>query len=442
MIVKNASALAKNSKGFEKERKIALNAVEAALKAINAQRAVSENVKLHGNQLVVQGKKINLKKFEQIFVIGFGKASAQMAAALEKILGKQVAEGCVNSVEKKKLKKIKVVKARHPIPNSAGLNGARKILALAKKAREKDLVITLVSGGGSALLPLPAKGISLQALQKMNKLLVNSRATINEINAVRKHISQVKGGQLMKAIYPATCISLIVSDVVKDDLQTIASGPTVADKTTFRQAINVLKKHRLWKAVPAAVKKHLLAAKEETPKPKNKIFKKCHNFVILNNKVALKEMKKEAKKFKLKAKIYSTSLEGEARKVGARLVNKANKTKKPCLLLAGGETTVTIKGKGIGGRNQEIVMGALEKLRALKKAVFVSIATDGIDGNSKAAGAIADSNSFKRAKAKGLNPRNFLARNDSNTFFKKLGDEIITGPTETNVMDLQLLLIY
>tara|TARA_Y100000310_G_scaffold345252_1_gene463136 strand:+ start:4154 stop:5398 length:1245 start_codon:yes stop_codon:yes gene_type:complete len=390
---------------------------------------------------VKKAKLPSLEKFENVYVVGFGKASAAMAEALEQKVGTQIRDGVVVSIRKAKTTCIKSFKGTHPIPSAANLKATEQIIKVTEKAGKKDLIIALISGGGSALLAKPAQGITLSEMQKVSSLLIRSKADITEINTVRKHLSQVKGGQLAKKIAPAKLHALIVSDVIKDDLSIIASGPTVGDKTTLRDAVGLLRRHGLWDKIPKSVRKHLGGKSSETPKT----VRNCSNNIILNNKIALKAMHKKAKALGFKSLIYSSEVEGEAEHVGRFLMRKAlalkGKGKKPIALIAGGETTVTITGKGKGGRNQEMVLGALGELQYAGNAVFISIGSDGIDGKSNAAGAIADSSTLQTARKKKLNPAKFLARNDSNSFFKKVKGEIVTGYTETNVMDLHIILI-
>ncbi|MBN2067077.1 MAG: DUF4147 domain-containing protein [Candidatus Diapherotrites archaeon] len=433
MIVKNNQALVKNS-SFPRQAAKALQIVGAGIQAVEVKGAVQS------------AKLPKLAGFENVYVVGFGKASAAMAEALEKRLGKRIAGGAVVSVRKAKTMRIRSFVGTHPYPSQKNVAAAKKILAIAERAGSNDLVIALVSGGGSSLLALPGKGLNISELRKTNELLIKSKARVDEINIVRKHLSMVKGGLLAKAAYPARVHALIISDAVGDDLETIASAATFGDRSTFKQAAMVLKKYKLWKRVPMNVRKRLtLGARgklPETPKPGSKIFRKVKNEILLNNMVALKAMKENAKKLGLNSVIYSNTVQGEARNVGKKLVKAAGKRKRPIALLAGGETTVKVVGNGKGGRNQEMVLASLKELEKLEKAIFVSVGTDGIDGKSRAAGAIADSHTLKNSIKKSLNFGDFLRRNDSNSFFKKGKGEILTGPTGTNVMDLQLVLAW
>jgi len=440
-MIENKKPLIGNS-SFPAQARKAISIVEAGLKAADT-RKVIEQVKLP-----------SLKKFNKVYVIGFGKASAAMAKALEKRLGKRIVEGIVVSSKRAGTKRIKEFVGSHPIPSKASAKAAKKILSIAKKAGEKDLVICLISGGGSAMLAMPAKGISLAALQKTNQLMLKAKANIKEINCVRKHLSAVKGGLLMKAVWPASLYALVVSDVVGDRLSTIASGPTTGDGTSFKQATAILKKYGLWKKVPVSVRQRLsqgIKGKHaETPKQGDRIFKKAKSRILLNNRDALKAMEKRARELGFNAVVYGKPLQGDAGKAGKRLVGiagkklvaLAGKRKRPVALIAGGETSCNVCGKGIGGRNQEMVLGSLKELAKSEKAVFASVDSDGIDGNSKVAGAMADSKTLEKAGKKKLNPKSFLKSSNSNRFFKKVRGEIVTGRTETNVMDLQLVLVW
>lgn len=445
--IKNFSELIQNSSEYSKERRIVLELIEETMKCIKTKKIMREHIRLQKDILKVNGGKFDLRKFENIYVIGAGKASGKMAEALEEILGERISDGWINSVRPKELKHIKVIKAGHPIPNPASVKGTEEILKIAKKAGERDLVICLISGGGSALMCAPAEGLRLDDLRKTNKLLVNSEAQIQYINSIRKHLSKVKGGLLAEAAFPATVLSVIISDVVGDKLDVIASGPTSPDKTSYRKALERMKKFWIWRKTPRRVKMHLKKGVDgevkETPKPHDKIFKRVHNVIILNNYVALKAMKEKTVQRKIPCEIYSNQIEGEARLVGKELLKEALHKmggKKEYILLAGGETTVTVKGKGKGGRNQELVLGTIRKLGE-HKAVVASFGSDGIDGQSRVAGAIADGNSKERAGELGLKRWQYLEDNNSNAYFRKLKDTIRTGHTGTNVMDFQIIYV-
>ncbi|MEM3579601.1 MAG: glycerate kinase, partial [Candidatus Bathyarchaeia archaeon] len=330
--------------------------------------------------------------------------------------------------------------------------GTRRMLEIAENADEKDLIICLISGGGSSLMPMPRDGISLADKREITDALLKCGATINEINTVRKHISNFKGGWLAKKAYPATIINLILSDVVGDPLDFIASGPTVPDSTTFKDAINVLKKYNLWEKAPESIRRVLTDGEKgiipETPKEGDEAFKKVFNIVIGNNRLASQKAKEYLASQGLNTLLLTTTLEGEARHVGtilSAIANEAakydNPIAKPAGIIAGGETTVKVIGKGIGGRNQEIALSAAKKLSGIEGAVIASLSTDGIDGPTDAAGAIVDGKTLTKAHEMGLNTEKFLAENDSYHFFAKLGDLIFTGPTGTNVNDISVIVV-
>jgi len=445
---------------FDEDRRArgtAIKILRVALNSADPRIAVRNHVHRVGNTLSVDDLTFDLGKFQRIFVVGGGKASGAMAEALEEILGDNLTGGFVNVLRDTKssfkTRKIFLNKVRHPIPDGNGVEGARKIIALVRKAKERDLIICLVSGGGSALMPLPAAGITLQDKQDLTEALLKCGATIDEINSVRKHVSELKGGRLAKASYPATLVSLILSDVVGDPLDTIASGPTAPDTTTFSDAISILKKYNLWKSfIPESIRKRLEAGLRgeipETPKPGDKVFDKTHNVVIGNNRSVALAACREAKGLGFNQLLLSSVVEGEARHVGTayaavmkEILYSNNPIPKPAVVIAGGETTVTVTGRGRGGRNQELVLSASLKIEGLKGVAIASIGTDGIDGPTDAAGAIADGQTTRRAYDKGLEAKEFLRDNDSYNFFSKLGDLVFTGATGTNVNDLAVMVV-
>jgi len=430
--------------------------INAALKAVDPAEAIRKVVKKEGNDLIVAGKAYNLEKYRRVIVIGGGKAGAPMAAAVEEILGERIAKGWVNVKEGYILEpsptRITINQAGHPTPNESGLEGARKILELALEAKEEDLVITLISGGGSALMPLPAEGITLEDKKIATSLLLKCGATINEINALRKHISALKGGQLAKAAYPATVISLILSDVIGSPLDTIASGPTAPDSTTFADAWKVMEKYDLLTEMPPRIVERIKRGMEgeipETPKPGDRIFERVQNVIIGDNYIAATAALEEAKKLGYNAMLLTTFLEGEAREVakavaalGKEVAFRGIPIPPPACLILGGETTVTIKGKGKGGRNQELALAAAIALEGWERVTVVTLATDGTDGPTDAAGAIVDGTTTRKAAERGLSPLAYLQNNDSYTFFQALGDLLITGPTNTNVNDLVFVFV-
>ncbi|MGC8998009.1 MAG: glycerate kinase type-2 family protein [Candidatus Bathyarchaeia archaeon] len=455
-IIKNAGQIVQNGETRlnKRARKLALKSLEAAIKAVDPKAIIKSKIRLKGFILQVNGHSFDLKKFKSIYVVGGGKASGSMAEALEEVLGDKITNGLVN-IPKGSLHQTKIVKlheASHPIPDESGVEGTRKMLEMAEKAGEDDLIICLISGGGSSLMPMPKGEITVADKRRITEDLLKCGATINEINTVRKHISEFKGGWLAKKAYPATILNLILSDVLGDPLDFIASGPTVPDSTTFSDAIKVLKKYGLWDKAPESIKKVLTDGEKglipETPKAGDEAFKKVFNVVIGNNRAASMAACETLKSEGLNTLLLTSLLEGEARHVGTVLASIArevsasgNPVKKPAGIVAGGETTVTVTGKGKGGRNQEIALAASMKIRGLDGVVIASLSTDGVDGPTDAAGAIADGKTIARAEALGLRAEEFLADNNSYGFFSKLGDLIFTGPTGTNVNDVSIIIV-
>lgn len=390
----------------------------------------------------------------RVFVVGAGKAGAPMAAAVEEVAGDAIAAGTVvvKHGHAEVLERVRIHEAGHPVPDEHGVEGARAILDILRKTGPDDLVLCLLSGGGSALLVSPVEGVSLQDLQRTTEVLLASGADIVEINAVRKHLSRVKGGGLARAAGPAAVATLILSDVVGDRLDSIASGPTVADTTTYGDCLDVIRRRGIEAQLPAAVLRHLEAGAAgevaETPKPGDASLGRVTNLIVANNDAAVTAAGEAAAGAGYTPLVLSTTLQGEAREVARALVEIAREARRsgrptaaPACLLAGGETTVTLAGEGKGGRNQEMALAACLALDGEDGIVFCSVGTDGTDGPTDAAGAVADGTSAGRARQRGMDPRDHLRRNDSHHLFEALGDLWITGPTRTNVMDLQLLLV-
>ena len=455
-IIKNREELLSNasSQKDRKAREIALDAIEEAFKTADPKRIMFSKVRLENESLKINGETFDLSKYRRIFVLGGGKASGTMAEALEEILKDRIEDGVIvvpkGVAKKHKLSRIKLHESSHPIPDESSVSGAKKIIELAKRAGDNDLVICLISGGGSSLMALPREGISLKDKQRVTDLLLKSGATINEINAVRKHISSFKGGQLAKAVYPASLIGLLLSDVLGDPLDVIASGPTVPDSSTFSDAVSILQEYNLWDKVPETIRKTLTEGMKgkiaETPKKGDPIFKRVKNIVIGNNRLACMAALNSIRKRGLNALFLTSFMEGEARHIGTFFGAMGKEfmvtdypIASPAAVIAGGETTVTVTGKGIGGRNQEIVLSAALKISGADGLVVASASTDGIDGPTDAAGAIADGKTVQRSRKLGIDPSEALRNNDSYTFFSKLDDLIITGPTGTNVNDISIL---
>lgn len=456
VMIKNKRQLVKNGETQlnRKARALALETLEYALKMVDPGQIVKSKVSLKDSILSADGYSFDLKRFKSIYLVGGGKASGLMAKALEEILGDRITEGLVN-VPPGSMYKTNIVKlheASHPVPDETGVEGTRRMLQIAGQARNDDLVICVISGGGSSLMPLPRGEISIADKRALTNELLKCGATINEINTVRKHISDFKGGWLAKKAYPATILNLILSDVVGDPLDFIASGPTVPDSTTFSDAKRVLKKYNLWEKTPASIQKVLSDGEKglipETPKANDVTFQKVYSVVVGNNRSASLAACEKLRSHGLNTLLLTTTLEGEARHVGATLSSIArevavsnNPVQRPAGLVAGGETTVTVVGEGLGGRNQELALSAALKIANMDRVVFASLSTDGIDGPTDAAGAIVDGNTLARAAKVGLNSEEYLAENDSYNFFSKLGDLIFTGPTGTNVNDISLIVV-
>jgi glycerate 2-kinase len=437
-----------------KARELALTSLEFAMNAVDSKQIIKSKIQLSNSTLHADGYSFDLKKFGNVYVIGGGKASGSMAEGLEQILGSRVTGGLVNVPygNGQTTQKIRLHEASHPVPDEAGVEGTRQMLKIVEQAKENDLIICLISGGGSSLMPLPRDGISIFDKGQITNALLKSGATINEINTVRKHISDFKGGWLAKKAYPATILNLILSDVVGDPLDFIASGPTVPDSTTFSDAVRILRNYKLWENAPNSIRKVLSDGERklipETPKADDEAFKKVCNIVVGNNRVASQAAREHLKSKGLNTLLLTATLEGEARHVAAVLTSIAreifasgNPVPKPAGIIAGGETTVTVTGKGKGGRNQEIALAATHRLNGLDGAVVASLSTDGVDGPTDAAGAIVDGETLNRAKRMSLNAEKFLAKNDSYSLFSKLGDLIFTGPTDTNVNDVSVIVV-
>jgi hydroxypyruvate reductase len=435
----------------------ALAIFRAALKASAAGAAMERHVKFsaRGRILRVDSLSLKLDEFDRIFVVGAGKAGASMTAALERILGRQNLSGGLVNVKyghsRPAPKRIHLQECGHPLPDQCGLDGAREMEILLRELNARDLVFVLISGGASALLPAPAPPLTLADKQQATDLLLRAGADIFELNAVRKHLSALKGGQLAALAYPATVVSLLLSDVIGDPLNVIGSGPTAPDSSTFEEALRVLAKYELSKRVPAAVFARLEQGAEgrlpETPKPGDAIFSNVTNFVIGSNRLALDAAAQAARSLGYRTLILSSTMQGETREVARvhaeilrEIVSLGRPLKRPACLLSGGETTVTVRGKGKGGRNQEFALAAAISLRGMSDVVVLSAGTDGTDGPTDAAGAIADSGTVARAAKLGLSSADHLANNDAYPFFEALGDLVKTGSTGTNVMDLHILL--
>jgi hydroxypyruvate reductase len=426
--------------------------LSAALEAVEPSSAVNQHVTRKGSLLYIGEKEYDLETYAQVYVVGAGKAGAPMSSAIAGILGDKLTNGIVivkeghappGQIESP----INILEAGHPIPDERGLRGTELILGLLEAATVDELVICLLSGGGSALLTAPVQGMSLDDFSRLTSTLLASGATINEINCIRKHLSQIKGGKLALAASPATLVSLILSDVVGDPLDVIASGPTVPDTTTFGDALDIISSYSLEENIPPSINTHLQRGARgevpETPKPGDPIFDKLHNQIIASNRQAAFAARAQAEAEGFNALVLTTFLQGEAKQTGPilasilrQIASSGDPIPRPACLIAGGETTVTLRGDGLGGRNQELALSAVGELAGLEDVCLVTLASDGGDGPTDAAGAVVTGNSLARGKSLGLSTMKSLADNDSYHYFSPLGDLIITGPTMTNVNDL------
>jgi glycerate 2-kinase len=430
-------------------RSDALRIFSSALKASDPKEAVLRHVRVSDGVLFAGKRRYRLDEFRNIYLTGAGKASARMAVAVERLLGKRITGGLLNVKHGHvaKLRRIRLNECGHPVPDEAGVQGAQEIGNIAAKAGEDDLLICLISGGGSALMPFPAQPVTLAEKQDTTQLLLRSGANIHEINTVRKHISSIKGGQLAALAWPAQVLSLILSDVIGDDLDVIGSGPTAPDSSTFLDALAVLEKFGLTNLVPPPVSERIRAGVAgeipETPKS----LERVQNLIVGSNQLALDAAAGAARGLGYRPLILSSFIEGETRDVAKvhaaiakEVLSSGRPVKRPACVISGGETTVTIKGNGLGGRNQEFALAAAMDIAAISGVLMLSGGTDGSDGPTNAAGALCDGTTIARAEKLGLNAADFLARNDSYHFFEPLGDLIRTGPTGTNVMDVRLAL--
>lgn len=431
-------------------RKAAVEIIEYALQAANPYTAVRRLMQLDGHLLSVGDLVFDLKRYERIFVMGAGKASLPIAQALEDILGDRISDGLfvLKHGSPVDLNRTKVIYAAHPVPDENGHKGAQAMMEMAEGFAKNDLVLVGISGGSSALLPLPVEGVSLADKQKVNQVLLHCGADIIEINAVRKHLSRIKGGWLAKAILPATLVNLTVSDVVGDPLDYI-TGPTVPDTSTYDDARGVLDRYELWEAFPESAADYLRSGGEAQETPKDFGDAPIYTFLIVDSTAACLGAAERAAELGYKPMILTTMLKGEAREAGTFFAAIANEIVRfgrpmsaPCAIVAGGENTVTIPGEyGRGGPNQEFALSACLDLIGLENIVLVAIDTDGTDGPTDLAGGIVDGSTLPAAQAKGIDVFRALHDHDASRVLQELGDAMVTGHTGTNVNDLRLLLV-
>jgi glycerate 2-kinase len=441
---------------FEKAEKI----LRAALEEVVPQRLVKKSVVRDGSRLIIQGKALDLSWYENVNLVAFGKAALPMSQSLMKIAGDFIRRGIVVCVpgQEKYLPGLLLMPAPHPLPDRRSRKAGNLILDLAQNSGDKDLLLLLLSGGGSAQVCCPVPGVTLEEKRRVTEELLRRGADITELNTVRKHLSEIKGGRLALAANPAAIVSLAISDVINDDLESIASGPAHWDSSTYADAQYVLEIYDYWDEVPTPVRQVIAAGVEgkfpETMKRGNDIFKKVSSFIIGNNSLALRAAQRQAEQLGFKTIILTSADRGEAREAAERYVallvslsQSKNRLPRPLCLLSGGELTVRVKGKGKGGRNQEFILAALLEMKKQfmdrpENWLVASLGTDGIDGGTDAAGAWAAHEVLQRATELGLDGREYLEANDSYRFFQKAGGLIKTGPTGTNVMDIRIFLLY
>jgi len=425
-IIKNIKKLATNPL-----RQDALDILEAGYESVLTEKVMTENVVLKGSVLRIKNKKYDLEKYKRIFIVAIGKCANQSARILEDVLGDKITNGVVLDIAPDEFKKMRSEVGTHPLPSEQNILATKSILQLIKEVKEDDLVINVISGGGSALLCAPTEGIESEMLQEITKILMNKGANIEEMNIVRKHLSKIKGGQLAEMLYPAKLVSLIFSDVPKDNLSLIASGPTVKDESTKEDAQLILESYL---SDGSDESDNFVSFLRETPKDE-KYFKKVDNLLLVSNRIALETMQKKAEELGYEAFVESSELEGEARVLGDSLSKEEISAKS--FQVWGGETTVQVKGDGIGGRNQDFVLGALNDLP--EDVLVMAVASDGRD-NTDVAGALADGELLEKIKQEDLSIDDYLENNDSYNFFKKLDAQIKTGQTGINVADFYLIL--
>jgi glycerate-2-kinase len=428
--------------------------MRSALAAVDPAEAVRRSVQRRGSRLRIGGRWHDLRAYRRIVAVGAGKASARMAIALEELLGPALSDGLVvvKYGHGAATRAIRVIEAGHPVPDEAGEEAAEATVHLLRGLSGRDLVFVLLSGGASSLWPSPAPGVTLADKQRTTQLLLRSGATIQEMNVVRKHLSAMKGGRLAAAT-SAQVVSLILSDVIGDDLGSIGSGPTAPDPSTFHDAAAILRRYALWPRLSSRVRRHVLkgtrGAEPETPKAGSAIFRRVHNVIIGNNQLFVEAAAREAKRAGFEPIVLTTSLTGEAREaakwfgaMAREIVMHERPVSRPACLLAGGELTVTVQGDGLGGRAQEFALAAAQHIGGFRGISVAALASDGNDGPTDAAGAVVDGKTVTRAAAHGLDVAESLRANDAYRFFKAMGGHLTTGPTGTNVNDLYLLIAF
>lgn len=435
-------------------RQHARHIFQAGLKAVDPAASIERTLRRQDDRLMIGDHCFDLNRFGRIYVVAIGKAAARMAQTVEPILGDALTAGLAITKDEHglPLDRIELREASHPVPDERGVQAAQEVMALLSDTRNDDLVLCLMSGGGSALLPCPVDGVTLADKGELTRQLLACGADIAEINSLRKHLSRLKGGGLARQTAPATVVSLILSDVVGDPLDVIASGPTVPDSSTFSEAWNSLEHHGLLETVPSSIRSYLQQGCEgsipDTPKPGDALFDKVTNHLIGTNRMAVEAAAQKARSLGYQTLILSTTITGETRDVAmmhgalAREIHQTGQPiPRPACLLSGGETTVTLTGHGKGGRNQEFALAAAPEIAGLEGTLVLCGGTDGTDGPTDAAGALADGETLQRSRALGLDLQQALDGHDAYPFFAALDDLLMTGPTGTNVMDLRLVLV-
>jgi len=440
---------------YSRARSVLEAVMGAALEAVDPAAAVQRHLRRERNRLLVGDQAYDLGQIGRVVIVGAGKAGAPMAQAAESVLGDRLDEGLVvvKAGHTLPTHQVELVEAGHPIPDERGLRGSRLIQELVSGLGADDLVLCLMSGGGSALLTYPSEGITLADLRQVTDGLLRAGATINEVNAVRKHLERLKGGGLARAAHPSRVASLMLSDVVGDPLDVIASGPTVPDPTTYAEAWSVMQRFGLDESAPASVRQRLQAGMAgdlaETLKTGDPVMRRVQNQIVGSNALAADAAAGEATAQGLNSVVLTTYLQGEAREVGRvlaalahELVLRDGPVPRPACLILGGETTVTVRGDGKGGRNQEMALAAALALAELPNALVACLATDGTDGPTDAAGAVVDGRTLAQARERGVDLQAGLARNDAYHVLDALGLLLKIGPTRTNVNDLAFVLAW
>jgi len=433
-----------------KARKISLIALNAALCAVDPSSCLQSALRISNGQMHVQDFTLTLSRFKRIVVVAVGKASSSMMTTTLNALRSWNVHGILVVPIGQKIPKfddrVEIFFAGHPLPDEEGEKAAERVISIAQNMKLYELLICLISGGASAMLPAPPPSIPLKDKTAVTSRLIRSKATIHEINMVRRHLSRIKGGRLAELCQASPIISFIMSDVTGNPLHDIASGPTAPDPTTYHDAVQVLKNHGLWQDAPLTVKSHLTRGLErklpDTPKQDNPIFRRVHNFIIADSHIACLGAKHAIEKLGIHANIVSSTIDMDAKCMSQLLASIANDKvglRERSAAIFGGETTVEVHGNGLGGRNQETVLYAAARISGLDGIAVAAMGTDGIDGHSTAAGAIVDGRTNERANIRRLNMRKFLDQNDSFTFFRKLNDNLMTGRTGTNVGDMYLV---